>query len=145
MGVEETSLDHFLKVASSIGIFRVKGADGSVISDTAIQYIGRPFDFEFILEDDSKVYCTELLYLSLKAAKFEHILSTVWADKVNQNVIPMDSVSNNPAIDELAYIVDQNGQVIDEENQAVLRRDNPVKVSFLGRMIALLGRIRKSR
>ncbi|MCL2043084.1 MAG: hypothetical protein FWG89_02980 [Treponema sp.] len=143
LGVEEIPLYRFMSVASAIGIFRLRGADGTVISDTAIQYMDRLFDFDFDHTDDSKVYCTELLYLALKPLQLEHILPTVYAEEVNRQIIPMDSVSNNPAFDELAYIVDQTVQRTDEEKEIVLTRPNPVKLKFLQRLPPLLGRIRR--
>jgi len=141
MGVEEISLYNFLTVASSIGIFRLKDADGSVISDAAMSYIGRFFDFDFDLEDDSKVYCTELLYLSLKPLNSEHVLPKVYINEINKLAIPIDSISNNSAFEELVYIIDRNGITIDEENQAVLRRDNPVKVKMIQRLIINFGKL----
>ena len=143
MGVEETILRHFVIIGSAVGIFRIRGVDGSAISDAAAQCIGRPFDFDFDLEDDSKVYCTELLYISLKAVNSEHILPTIYVDQVSKDVIPIDSISNNPAIDELVYIVDQTAERIDQENQVVLKRDNPIKVSFIQRMVINLWGIKK--
>ena len=143
MGVEQVSLNNFLTVASSVGIFRLKGADGSVISDTAMLYLDRLFDFDFDLEDDSKVYCTELLYLSLKPLNYEHILPKVYIDEIGKPAITMDSISNNSAFEELVYIIDKNGITIDEENQAVLRRDNPVKVKLIQRLIIRFGKNKK--
>jgi len=144
LGVEEVALDRFVKVASAVGIYRVRGADGSTISDTAIQYLDRPFDFTFDLEDDTTVYCTELVYLALKPVKPEHFLSTIYSNDVKKDIIPIDSISNNPAIDELVYIVNQNEQAVDQENRAMLKRYNPVKIKFIQKMVIFFGKIRKA-
>jgi hypothetical protein len=142
LGVEETRLDRFIPVASAVGIYRVRDADGSVISDTAMLYMGRPFDFDFDMEDDSKVYCTELIYLALKPVKPENILPTIFVDEVKRQAIPIDSISNNPYIDEIVFFVNQSSS-INYEDYIVLNRDNPVKVWVLRRLVFLLGIIRK--
>ena len=95
-GVEETSLDAFLEAANAIGIFRVQSVEGSIISDTVMEYLGRPFDWSFDLNDDSRIYCTELLYVVLKKTGLEHLLSTIFLERINREVIPLDSISNSP-------------------------------------------------
>ena len=107
-GVEETPLYDFLKVALSIGVFRIQSVEGSIISDKAIGYLGYPFDWSFDLNDGSKIYCTELLYLVLKQVNSEHILSTRYLEQINREIIPLDSISNSPYIDEILYIA-RNG------------------------------------
>jgi len=105
LGVEELPLEYFLKVATSVGVYRVKNADGAIISNTAVKYLNYPFDFNFDLDDESTIYCTELLYHSLKPVKLEHILSTRYAEEVKKNIIPLDAISYSPYIDEIVYII----------------------------------------
>jgi len=102
-GVDEVPLDMFLQVAKELGIYRAKCADGTEISDKAVTYIGYPFDWGFDITDDSKIYCTELLYAVLKSVAPEYQLATLYFDKLEKNVIPLDSVSNSADFDEIAY------------------------------------------
>ena len=103
-GVEEINLEAFLRPAISLGIYRVKAADGAIISDTALEYIGHPFDWSFDLDDDSQIYCTELLYVALKPAQTEHILLTHYVEEVGRDIIPLESISNSSDIEEILFI-----------------------------------------
>ena len=107
-GVDEVSLEKFLQVARVIGVFRVKSIDGKLISDKAVEYVDRPFDWSFDLLDDSKIYCTELLYAVLKSAAPEFELTTRYVDTINRDVIPLDSISASPDFDEILYIALHN-------------------------------------
>ncbi len=64
--VNEVSLKEFLKCAQKIGIYRLKNIEGKTVSDTALEFIGIPFDWQFDMEDNSKLYCSELLFVILK-------------------------------------------------------------------------------
>jgi hypothetical protein len=134
MGVSELSLEYFLKVAKSIAIYRIKSADSTVISDTAVKYIGCPFDFDFDLNDDSKIYCTELLYVALKAAKSEQLLKTRYVEDLGKEVIPLESISNSPDIEEIVYIIRQI-KIAGQPEPVVEKQDNTVKVSLLRRFL----------
>ena len=103
-GVEETPLEKFLQSAINAGIFRTKSVDGALISAKAAEYLGRPFDWNFNLSDDSKIYCTELLYVVIKSVAPEIELNTLYLDSVNLDVLPLDSVSNSDYFDELLFI-----------------------------------------
>ena len=102
-GVEETSLERFLRNARSAGIFRTLSADGTAISDKALTFIGIPFDWSFNLSDDSRIYCTELLYVVLKYVAPDITLKTVFLDTIGKEIIPLDSISNSSAFYEVAY------------------------------------------
>ncbi|MCL2043031.1 MAG: hypothetical protein FWG89_02710 [Treponema sp.] len=141
LGVETDPLDRFIMGASSVGIFRVIGADGAVISDTALQYLGRPFDFDFDHLDDSKVYCTELMYHALKPLNLEHILPTTYVEDIKKHAIPIDSISNNPAIHEIVYIVNQREHPIRDDDYITFGRHNPVKNTFIQRVGLFIARI----
>ena len=104
-GVEEVSLEKFLQVAKAIGVFRAKSiTDGAIISDKAAEYTGYPFDWDFDIRDESKIYCTELLYVALKYAAPEIILPTIFLDITGKEIIPLESVSNSSDFDEIIYI-----------------------------------------
>ena len=141
-GVEELPLDRFLRVATSIGVFRVRSADGSVISDAAMKYIGFPFDFNFDLSDYDTVYCTELLYRALIPLELEHILATRHVDSVNQYVIPLDSISYTPYIEELVFIIRRTRQQTMQEDQLVIHLENPIRTRFFHSLIQFFRRIR---
>jgi hypothetical protein len=64
--VDEVPLMDFLRIARAVGIYRLKNIDGNQISNLAIEYKGVPFDWQFDMYDESKLYCTELLYVILK-------------------------------------------------------------------------------
>jgi hypothetical protein len=100
-GVEEVSLEKFLEGAKRIGVFRAKFKDGSLISDKALDYMDRPFDWGFDLNDDSKIYCTELLYAILKSYEQESNLKIVYDERINKEIVPPDSISNSSAFDEI--------------------------------------------
>jgi len=103
-GVEEVSLEKFLKVAYEIGVFRAKSTEGTLISDKATEYVGRPFDWDFDLNDESKIYCTELLYAILKHVSPEHNVTTMYLDVISKEVVPLDSISNSEDFEEIIYL-----------------------------------------
>ena len=102
-GVYEVPLRDFLKVAQSVGIYRVIGIEGEIISDAALEYIGRPFDWQFEMEDSSKLYCTELLYVVLNEINPEIKLNTVWIKEIGKNIIPLDIHSQSEYFLEIGY------------------------------------------
>jgi len=103
-GVEEITLANFLQAARNVGVFRTKSIDGALISDRAMYYLGRPFDWSFNIFDDSRIYCTELLFVVLKTVAPEIKLSTTIVDHFNWEIIPLDSISNSDYFDEIFYI-----------------------------------------
>ena len=54
--------------------------------------------------DDSKLYCTELLYVILKSIEQPIELETVFVEKFNNNIIPLEAISNSPYFKEVFYI-----------------------------------------
>jgi len=104
-GVHEVSLEGFLRVAISIGVFRSKYIDGTLISDKAVEYLGLPFDWDFDINDGSKIYCTELLYAVLNSVAPEYNLETRYMDIINMEIIPLDSVSASENFEEILYLV----------------------------------------
>jgi hypothetical protein len=102
-GVEEKTLEEFLSVARISGVFRANFTEGSKISDKAVEYVNYPFDWDFDLEDDSQIYCTELLYAILKYYALENYLTTIYVEKIKKEIVPLDSISNSAAFDEIIY------------------------------------------
>ena len=102
-GVEAKTLEEFLSVAKVAGVFRANFVEGSKISDKAVEYVNCPFDWDFDLNDDSKIYCTELLYAVLKYYALENYLTTIYIEKIKKEIVPLDSISNSAAFDEIIY------------------------------------------
>jgi len=103
-GVEINNLEEYLVAAHIVGVFRANFIEGNKISDKAAEYVNYPFDWDFNLNDDSKIYCTELLYAVLKSYGLENYLKTVYFDKINKDIVPLDSISNSAAFDEIFYV-----------------------------------------
>jgi len=101
--VKEESIDDFVQIARTIGVYRAKGLDGGLISKTAAEYIGAPFDWRFDMEDQSKLYCTELLYAVLKRVAPQIELATVYVGVLDKRVIPLEAVSGSEYFDEVLY------------------------------------------
>lgn len=60
------TLEHFVGESSGIGIARPRGIDPDALAEAAKTFLGRPFDWKFDSRDDSAIYCTELVELSLR-------------------------------------------------------------------------------
>jgi hypothetical protein len=102
--VQEVSLEKFISVAKTIGVYRMNSVSGTVISDEAMNYIDRPFDWNFDMNDESAIYCTELLYGILKHIAPEITLKTLYINEIKQTIIPLESVSGSADFTEILYI-----------------------------------------
>jgi hypothetical protein len=102
--VNETPLPEFLALAKAVGVYRANFIDGSTLSNKAVEYLGRPFDWDFDLSDESKIYCTELLYAIIKHAAPEHSLKAVQTRGHNRPIVVLEAVSNSSDFDEVLYI-----------------------------------------
>lgn len=102
--VNESGLDEFLASAVAVGIYRLQNHDGKALSTAAMDYIGYPFDWNFDLQDDTKLYCTELLYAVLKKISPEIQLLTIFQKELNKKIIPLEAVSNSEYFKEVVYI-----------------------------------------
>lgn len=60
------TLEHFVGESTEIGIARLHVSDPDALAEAAKTFIGRPFDWKFNSADDSAIYCTELVDLSLR-------------------------------------------------------------------------------
>ena len=101
--VNEVSLKEFLICAQKTGIYRLKNIEGKIVSDTALEYIGLPFDWQFDMEDESKLYCSELLYVILKKIEPSIILNKVFIKEMGKNIIPLDICSQSEYFTEIGY------------------------------------------
>lgn len=102
--VKEQDLEDFLKIARSIGIYRKNNIEGSLISDKALEYLGLPFDWSFDIQDESKIYCTELLYVILKQLMPEIELKTSYIKELGKEIIPLDAISHSEYFTEIYFI-----------------------------------------
>jgi hypothetical protein len=101
--VNEVSLKEFLKIAKSIGIYRLRTIDGEKISDMALKYKGHPFDWQFDMEENHKLYCSELLYVILRKLDTNIELNKVWLKGIGKNIIPLDVCSQSEYFIEVGY------------------------------------------
>jgi len=106
--VKEVPLEKFLHVARSIGIFRANFTEGAVLSDYAVEYKGRPFDWNFDIGDERKIYCTELLYIIVKRIAPEITLKTIYVGVIDKEVIPLDAISNSVYFEEIYVVLPQS-------------------------------------
>lgn len=57
--------------ASDIGFYRVKGINTDArnsVREYVLRQIGKPFDYDFLMSEDEKIYCTELVLKAFAAA-----------------------------------------------------------------------------
>jgi len=101
--VNEIPLNDFLRNAQKIGIYRLKTVKGEAVSDAALEYVGLPFDWQFDMEDDGKLYCTELLYVVLKKIDLDIVLNKVFIKEIGKNIIPPDVCSQSEYFTEIGY------------------------------------------
>ena len=64
--VFEDSLEHFVGESDGVGVSRLRKGDPDRFADAAMTFLGRPFDWKFDKNDDSSIYCTELIDLCLQ-------------------------------------------------------------------------------
>jgi hypothetical protein len=106
--VNEVTLEEFLEIAKTIGIYRLSGYDGGIISSAATHYIGYPFDWSFDTEDENKLYCTELLYVVLKKIAPEITLQKIVQKGLNKEIIPLEACSDSEYFTEVIYVTPES-------------------------------------
>ena len=99
----EITIEEFLKDAVSAGVYRVNNINRSLISGLAMEYIGIPFDWQFDLIDESKIYCTELLQIILKRITPGLVLDTVYFNIAGKDIIPLEAISASPLFSEVYF------------------------------------------
>jgi hypothetical protein len=101
--VNESTLSDFLNVAMTAGIYRIKNTEGDKISALAREYIGTPFDWQFDMHDESKLYCTELLYVVLKRLLPDLKLSAVYIKALGREIILPEAISGSEYFSEVYF------------------------------------------
>lgn len=102
--VKEEPIDDFLKAAKAKGIYRIMDLDGNKISSMALEYIDVPFDWKFDIDEPSKLYCTELLYVILKRLVPSFELNTAYIKELGKDIIPIDSITNSEHFSEIHFV-----------------------------------------
>jgi hypothetical protein len=101
--VREEALEDFLKVARSIGVYRLNDSDGAEAAHLALEYVGIPFDWQFDRNDGSKIYCTELIDVVLSRLPAPKRLEPVFFKKGGKEIIPLESISRSDFFTEVFY------------------------------------------
>jgi uncharacterized protein YycO len=96
-------LEDFLENALQVSIYRMNGNNASLLSQNALKYIGRPFDWDFNMDDDSQLYCSELLYVTLKDISNDMPIQTVWISELSKTIVPVDICSQSEYFTEIHY------------------------------------------
>ena len=99
--VSSDSLQHFIKPAGMVGVYRLPGVNGSKISEEALKYIDRPFDWQFDLYDHEKIFCTELLYAALEETAPDIELEII--NKFGRDIVPLEAISASPQFIEVLF------------------------------------------
>ncbi len=91
--VETISWADFAQDSTDLGVYRYRLSKPMRLGIVARAqaYIGTPFDGDFLIENDRKVYCTELVWLAYKAATGIDLIE----DKpvqMGQKYIPVDAL-----------------------------------------------------
>lgn len=115
-GVQIESLSAFTSFnnASDIAIYRLKGIDGKMrnkITEYILQQVGKPFDADFLLSTDDRMYCTELVVKAFAIAGVE-LAANVESIKImliDELVIPPDHLRRSTRLVRLS-----------------VRQDNPI-------------------
>jgi hypothetical protein len=102
--VNEVSLEEFLDIALAVGVYRAKGIEGNRIAETAMFFIGRPFDWQFNMDEEDALYCTELLYAIIRRLAPEVQLKTIFQKELAKTIIPLDACTRSKDFTEVFYI-----------------------------------------
>lgn len=90
----------FIRNCKAFAVYRLKDRKAAAqLSRHAKKYLNTPFDFSFELEDESKIYCTELIYLAMRDAGSE--LPAYYHPDLKRRVIPIDSCQDPEIFDEI--------------------------------------------
>jgi hypothetical protein len=93
-----------LEIALAAGVYRAHNIEGSRIAETAALFIGRPFDWQFDMDDEAALYCTELLYAILKRLAPNIQLATFFQKELAKTLIPLEACTRSEHFTEVLYI-----------------------------------------
>ena len=96
----------FFNINKKFAVYRLKEREKAAnLAAYAKKYLNIPFDFSFVMEDQSKIYCTELIYLAMQESGIT--LETYIHPALKKRIIPVDSC-NDPEIFDEIVLVDKN-------------------------------------
>lgn len=105
-GVFIESAVSFFNANEKFAICRLKDQDkAALVTVHAKKYLNIPFDFSFVMEDHSRIYCTELIYLVLRDVGIT--LKTYIHPALKKRIIPVDSCTDPEIFDEI-LLIDKN-------------------------------------
>ena len=97
--VRREPLADFLREARRVGVLRPRAGVPAERVRAAETFVGRPFDRAFDLDDDSALYCTELVLRAVRAAEPEFSVRTV--ELAGRKIVPADAFSGAEFAEEL--------------------------------------------
>jgi hypothetical protein len=101
--VNEFAPRKFIAPARTVGLYRLDNAEGEAIAEEALKMIGKPFDWDFDMNNADKLYCTEL-FVVLKEIAPEIELKP--AHTFRRDVVPLEVVSNSIQFREVLFFVE---------------------------------------
>ncbi len=98
--VVKEPFEDFVKKSNRTGIYRLKNVSAEKFAKIAFSKLGVPFDWKFDAENADALYCTELIYVSLKETdpNIDLQKSILYGHKI----IPLD-IFLSPKISEEVY------------------------------------------
>ena len=91
--VQLTTLEKFTQKASAIGFYRFNESSSKqeAVAQSALAYLGVPFDEQLDMDDHSTIFCTELVELAMKDAGFSTLPMRVHSTFFQRIILPPDS------------------------------------------------------
>lgn len=110
-GVQIETLTAFTSFdsTSDVAVYRLKGIDSKVrskVTEYILQQVGKPFDADFLLSTDDRMYCTELVVKAFSIAGVE-LTANVKSIKImliDELVIPPDHLRQSHLLRRLSLI-----------------------------------------
>lgn len=108
----------------SLSVFRINKNKGLVISfiQNIKKHLGKEYDFDFITKDKEKMYCSELIYHSLKGIGFEIKTKEFMARRVISPDNLANYMVNSESFSLVSFLKKENG-LIQELNKYDLRKE----------------------
>ncbi|MBX9899948.1 MAG: hypothetical protein K2Y28_04105 [Burkholderiaceae bacterium] len=106
--MEPLSVFASLDSASEIGFYRLKDvreATRSKIRAYALRQLGKPFDDSFLLSDESKLYCTELVIRAFESGgvNIESSVDKIKVMLIAEPVVPPDYLRRSLLLEEITF------------------------------------------
>jgi len=102
--VMERPIEEYLKGKDNIGIYRAKNNNRKMFSNKAKEYLGVPFDLKYTLDNEEKLYCTQLVKVVIRETHTPIHLKTTYAEREKKDIILPDSISSSDDFEEIRYV-----------------------------------------